>query len=465
MEKTNSTFFIPCSSRGISIFKNYFYTLTLLTLCLFTTQSLTAQDCTLGCSDANISLGTDCLAEITPDMVASATGGCSTLSVELTYLDDTPVIGSPYVDGSHLGMTLIAIVIDSGPGNNSCWSYITIEDKLKPFFNCPDDITISCVEMLNFPPPSASDNCDPNPEEILVDYSEEALSCDPDYVKIVTRKYIAVDASGNVSDDTCVQTIYLERFDIDEIDMPDSYLVVDNTDLACDGNYPLDANGNPHPSYTGVPTYDGIDLWPDGIAICNVMVSYSDLNIPTFGCVEKIMRTWTAREWWCSEEIEYTHVQIIEISDEEGPDITCPNIFDVSTDGVTCTGQVYIPAAIVSDNCSEPVTVTVSYPGGIENQNGNFWVDLPVGTNEIIYTAYDDCLNSSTCSVFVEVIDDTPPVPICDLNTTVSLGGDGLAVIYWQTFDDGSYDDCGYRLYSCKKNGGQLWYRRKYFLG
>lgn len=35
------------------------------------------------------------------------------------------------------------------------------------------------------------------------------------------------------------------------------------------------------------------------------------------------------------------------------------------------------------------------------------------------------------------------PVAVCDVNTQVSLGSDGKARIYWQTFDDGSYVDCG----------------------
>ncbi len=35
------------------------------------------------------------------------------------------------------------------------------------------------------------------------------------------------------------------------------------------------------------------------------------------------------------------------------------------------------------------------------------------------------------------------PVAVCDVNTQVSLGTDGTARVYWQTFDDGSYVNCG----------------------
>ncbi len=35
------------------------------------------------------------------------------------------------------------------------------------------------------------------------------------------------------------------------------------------------------------------------------------------------------------------------------------------------------------------------------------------------------------------------PVAICDVNTQVSLSSNGTARVYWQTFDDGSYVNCG----------------------
>jgi hypothetical protein len=52
---------------------------------------------------------------------------------------------------------------------------------------------------------------------------------------------------------------------------------------------------------------------------------------------------------------------------------------------------------------------------------------LPVGCSEITYTAFDECHNqtSQTVSIFVE--DNTPPVAICDQNTTIGLTLDGKA--------------------------------------
>ena len=105
-----------------------------------------------------------------------------------------------------------------------------------------------------------------------------------------------------------------------------------------------------------------------------------------------------------------------------------------------------MPAAVVFDNCSDLVTVTVAYPGGFGNSNGGFYATLPVGANIITYTAYDECYNSSQCTMTITIQDLTPPVPVCDEHTIVSLtlgGQSGLTKVDASVFDDGSYDACG----------------------
>jgi len=186
-----------------------------------------------------------------------------------------------------------------------------------------------------------------------------------------------------------------------------------------------------------LPVYPTPDLY------CNILVSYTDVNLPEVGCVKKIMRTWTVIEWSCRGiQRKRDHIQMIEIVDKEGPEMTCPKDFTVSTSGHTCEAYVAFPAALVKDNCSSAVTVDITYPGGIiKNVNGGIG-KLPVGCHTVTYTAYDHCYNSSTCTVQVTVEDNTAPVAICDQNTVVSLTLDGKAWVPATSFDDGSYDDC-----------------------
>ena len=96
---------------------------------------------------------------------------------------------SPVVTQAEIGMTLIASVRDNISGN-SCWTYITVQDKMRPTLVC-EDMTISCLDLLNYDGPVASDNCDGDPDLILVNEVAELL-CDPNYIKQITRTYIAL---------------------------------------------------------------------------------------------------------------------------------------------------------------------------------------------------------------------------------------------------------------------------------
>ncbi|MBK9735279.1 MAG: HYR domain-containing protein [Saprospiraceae bacterium] len=186
-----------------------------------------------------------------------------------------------------------------------------------------------------------------------------------------------------------------------------------------------------------LPAYPTPDLY------CNILVSFSDVNLAAIGCVTKILRTWQILEWSCRQTQRIrTHLQMIEIVDKVGPTITCPADFTVSTNGHSCEANVYFPAALVKDNCSAVTTVDITYPDGfIKSVNGGLG-KLPVGCHTVTYTAYDACYNSTTCTVNVVVEDNTAPVAICDANTVISLTLDGKAWVPATVFDNGSYDEC-----------------------
>ena len=44
-------------------------------------------------------------------------------------------------------------------------------------------------------------------------------------------------------------------------------------------------------------------MYPNLDYYCNTVTTYSDLVLPTIGCVTKIMRTWTLSEWWCGQDL------------------------------------------------------------------------------------------------------------------------------------------------------------------
>jgi len=233
------------------------------------------------------------------------------------------------------------------------------------------------------------------------------------------------------------------------LSFPSSFLLSDMTNLVC-GDFLMDETGAPDVSVTGVPMMGDTPFFPATNVYCNVGVDYEDNFIPTIGCSQKLVRTWTVYESWCTTGVLKKYTQTIEISDDTDPVITCPASFTVTSSGLTCDANITIPPVVVDDECSLPVEVDVMYPGGfLNNQNGGSInndtgqpIKLEPGDHIITYTVYDACDNSSQCSITITVEDNTTPVAICNTRTVVSLRSDGTANVYALTFDDGSYDEC-----------------------
>ena len=448
----------------------------LLTVALMTAAFLPstyAQNCALACDGAQISLDEECMAEVTVAMIAADTTQCPAgdfVVYVLTLADDT-IPTSPFVTEDEIGVPLKAVLYDLNSGQ-SCWSNITVEDKMPPQLtcNCPpvddpdmatEDCIINCLDAVVYEMPDVEDNC----TDATIILLNEVLTpiCHPRFIKRMVRTYTSVDEYGNYSD-TCMQELYLERIDFGLINWPDSLTVLGMNPVQCDANFlDLDDDGVPDPAPlsqggAGVPRIDGVPVYPDFIGYCNSQIFVEDVVIGPVGCVTKIMRMWRAFEWHCLGETDTLYIQLIEIVDDEGPDLTCPPDVTVSTNAYNCEALVLIPVPDAIDNCNDVEQISAAYPGGfvanLLNTNG-VYVDLPVGDNEITYTAYDACYNSSQCVWTVTVEDHTPPVPICDDHTIVSLttdGLNGLTLVQASAFDDGSYDECGGVTFLARRN-------------
>ncbi len=439
----------------------------LFTVLFISTISITfsyAQSC--ACKESvQVSLDEDGEATVTASMLLadnSTCAGTQTVTVMLTPTGN-PIAGSPDVNCSHAGKTLYGKVSN---GTNSCWSKLVIEDKIKPVITCPTGVlALSCAQMSTYVP-VVSDNCavaklDTISETITVN---NCSNFPANVLKRIVRTYQATDIFNNKSL-PCTITIDVMRIpSLASIAMPLNYTVATATELACKGPWAALPNGNPSPldvknaegvvvlPGTGVPSLDGLKLYPDPDLYCNLMVSYSDTNLPNIGCVTKIMRTWTVIEWSCDNRTRTPHVQIIEVKDSQGPVFAPLSDVKASTSNHTCEGVVTFANAVLSDNCAATADLTLDitvYPNGNLSVPGVFikhgaskTVQLPVGTHVAVYTAYDACYNKSTASIVVEVEDNTPPVAICDEFATIGLTSDGSAWVPATVFDDGSYDEC-----------------------
>ncbi len=187
-------------------------------------------------------------------------------------------------------------------------------------------------------------------------------------------------------------------------------------------------------------------LPPDMANACNIYTTYTDTKYPALYCVTKVFRQWQVLEWSCESKIT-NYIQMIEIIDSKGPVISgLPDVDRISTNGNTCAGNYLLRKPVLADNCATELSYAVTYPGGytgiIKLSDPAKVVSLPMGCNEVLYTAYDACQNKTEFSMLVVVEDNTSPVAICDQNTNIGLTLDGKALVPATSFDDGSYDEC-----------------------
>ncbi|MBK9257004.1 MAG: HYR domain-containing protein [Saprospiraceae bacterium] len=402
----------------------------------------------LGCIPINLSLDEDCSGTLTPENVLTGyldTNGDILLGcLDCFVINVTAPNGTPLgatVTGEYLGKTLNYMISNTKSGFN-CWNTVLIEDKIAPTIECRND-TISCMEPLSAALlPIPSDNC--YARLVKLDERFEKLDCDPVAIARYVRTWKAVDDYGNESG-TCNDTVYLKRTDLSGLVFPG------NETLSCSEGYATDSKGFPYPapSVTGVPTLNGLNLYPfDQAFICNGALTYKDQLVVNTPCKKQIVRTWSITEWWCSTTVIYNMpFQIIDIVDTIAPVI--PQLIDitVTTQTKSCDALVSFPTLNITDNCNELKLVNINAsldgsPSGFVNSNGGS-LKLTVGKHRITYTALDVCGKLSEMSYYVTVQDDTSPIAICDQLNVISLNSNGYAQATALAVDDGSFDECG----------------------
>ena len=400
--------------------------------------------CVVTCkSNLNVSLDGTGQAVITP-LILLQDPSCDPagFTVNITNPNDISVGNTLTCD--HVGLTMKATVTQTSTGN-SCWTFITVEDYIKPQIICSDTVILcnQSVDPSVIGYPLATDNCSMFANTDL-DYVDEfmdlacfAVQGTDTITSQILRTWSVQDESGNV--DTCIQMIYLKRVTIDDVTFP-----AHRDGFAAPA---LDCSQDPTDLLlTGEPSINGIPI--DNSGNCELIVSHTDQIVPLCGTGEyRVLRTWTVIDY-CSGEFTL-NVQIINVKDTTAPQISCPADMTVGTLQNDCSAIVNLPLASVTDDCSGfEITPSWAYGTGY----GPF-LDVPVGTHVVTYTAEDDCGNMSTCTMNVEVVDNIPPTPVCDYSTVVDLSIFGSAIIYANTFDDGSHDNCGIDSIAVSRDG------------
>ncbi len=440
--QTSFTFF---QEKGNKVkVKNKFSFFFLAALSIFSSQfSFLHAQCALIChNDITVALDNVGEANVFPPMLLQSSVGCSN-NFEVTIIDTSGNSVGTLLDASLLGMPMTATLLHPASGN-SCEVDIDLIDAMAPVLDCQDTLFIWCNELLeNLDTPTVSDNA------TLVDSIDLTnvdnlieLSCfDTVANEIVTayieRMWYAEDESGNV--DSCLQYIFLKRATLSQIVFPDHRDGVEMPALECGDEDPSDL------SIAGEPTVEGLPL--DIAGSCELIVSHSDQEVPICGGARKVIRTWTVFDL-CTEGF-LVYAQIIRLEDTTPPTVACPDNVSFNTFSSSCTAQVYLPQGSVEDGCSGAI-LTPSWNYGVGY--GPF-DNVVAGTHTVTYTGQDGCSNTSSCQITVTVNDAKKPTALCELQVQVSLEEDGTALVFAETFDNGSHDNCGIAEFQVQLNG------------
>jgi len=422
-------------------------------------------------NQVNISLNGICELDFVADMVLEDMQFTND-SYDLEFIDveTGEVVVGPTLGMDYVGKTLQVKVIHECSGN-SCWGLLLLEDKSIPQLDCGDDIILDCDDLMDpastgFPVPASVTITNLGDDKYLLEgfdlCSDVTLQfedvpvttnlCEGPFSSIITRTWLATDDSGNTS--TCSQTISINRASLDDITFPgnfDDALGPNPTIEAC-SNYARLDNGNPDPSFTGMP---------EGTFCLNVEVDFEDVLIPICGDeAYKIRRRWMVNDL-CDNLPAREHTQFITVMDNTPPDITAPADFTIGTTLTSCSSIIEVPAPTLLQDCSEH-DYTVSYKTADESGNPFFQPSIEGVVRQgdgtylisgldnifgdmiwIVFTATDVCGNISQGFSEVTIVDDIQPIPVCDLHTFVGLNENGFGYATVESFDDGSWDNCG----------------------
>ncbi|MEM8526226.1 MAG: T9SS type A sorting domain-containing protein [Bacteroidota bacterium] len=225
---------------------------------------------------------------------------------------------------------------------------------------------------------------------------------------------------------------------------------------------PLDLNGN-FGFFAGLDdTYftncsgDEVPAYPDH-ADCGYAIDWDDSE-PINTCANsfKVFREWTVYNW-CDGHLELIDVipQVIKVGDTKDPELNVRSVDAVAVGGGfkgDCVADAIITVDY-KDDCSGNVRAYVDFNNGLAPEEAEFDItsgeirvkDVPILENFTYdIRLIDDCGNSSEFGPFNGfIVDNIPPVAICESFHTISMGIECEVTVPAEVFDDGSFDNCG----------------------
>ncbi len=308
----------------------------------------------------------------------TATDNCGTATVTFQEIRTDGSCSYQYV----LARTWTAT--DSCGNQTVVTQTVKVKDSTAPTFTVPDDITIDCdIDpndlTITGDVTNETDNCDAGLEAT---YSDSVAAGKCTHESVISRTWSLTDACNNTT--TLVQTINVIDTIVPTFTVPNDITIecdVDATDLTITGDVTDEA--------------DNCDT--------DLEATYSD-SVANGSCANELIitRTWSLTD---ACENSTTLVQTINIVDTTAPIIdTSANNIIVECDGTGNNSEIqdWVDSnggATASDSCGN-VTWNNNYNGVVSDCSN------PI---EVIFTATDECGNSSTTSATYSIQDTNAP--------------------------------------------------------
>lgn len=299
---------------------------------------------------------------------------------------------------------VVMTVTDDSANSSTCLGTVTVLDSIAPLSVCQNvSIYLDASGQASIDSTSLDNGSSDNCEIVSVEVSKSGFECQD----VGPNAVIMTVTDGSANSNTCQSTVTV--FD-----------TIKPTPMCKNVTIYLDSNGQ--------ATIDSIAV--DNASSDNCTISSFSLSQSSFICSEKGMNSITMTVEDVSGNLS-TCQATITVEDTIPPIAICQNL----TIYLDPSGQVTIDSTSIdngtTDNC-EIVSFGVSRSDfGCEH----------VGQNMVIMTVTDNSANSKTCQSTVTVLDEQPPIPICQ-NIDIYLDENGNGSILPAMIDNGSYDVC-----------------------